>query len=528
MFFSRISRKPLLALTIFNFFYFFYVFEFNSIVPVALDNALVLSGKVFYSHQAAFELYYRNSFNFPTQLAQFMLLVELPIRFISVVLLFIPVIVLNFVCFYIARLFVKDAEATLIAPLYGFFGVIHFPSPDYPVLLWHWATFGLWGSIFALIPVCFLIYQKTFLSVFSSVLLLLVHPIIGAYVLVFICIYLVCKGDFFTRQVLFGLGWSLAICTVFLIKYLFYDRIEYNSIVDFPALEVYREFWQTHRWSYVSWPKMLLYLLATFLVYWFLKYGEHFSELANNSLRVILTLTIFSMLLYSFKPVYPSAFMDLMPGRFLSVVAPVLPLFLGLLMFDLLRKMRGVRFLFFLAVGVVLFILSRTYPMVFFSPNSHLVELRSYFVGQPYANVLSSKDFVSFPVNEIIDFDRGGSIFVAAPSVSRYVMYRYKLAPILDPEAIDVVNYYPALAHDFKEIVSKVYGIDFNSPPRRNSGNLRDHDVKVIFVSRGSEEWLSLSSIFKFCYVAVPSTWSIDADFIKTDGRVSLYSVCGR
>jgi len=521
------DRNGLLALIIFNVVYFTYTFLLNDIVPRALDNALVISKAVSYSTPTGFELYFRNSFNLPTQLAQFMLFAGFSFRFISLVLVIMPVFVFSFVSFFISRLFVGNFQALIVTLCYAFIGVVALTSPDYPVNVWSEHTFGSWGTLLMLTPICLLIYRNYFFATFTAVLCVLVHLITGIFILSFLFLYLIITKNFFSKRTLFSFCSSLIFVAFFVVKYVLFDKIESLTPVDHDALESYREFWQTHRPSTSSVKVILLYLVIVILGFYLLRLQKDvLNEHAKNSLRIVLALSLYALALYAFKPTYPSFIMDFMPGRFLAIVSPLLSVVGIALFLSVVQSTRGVRFWAILGLGLCILYASLSLSVISIRFHPQLGALARSLRGEPTLRLLSARDSSAILPKEIISVEKSSSLFISAPSVTRATMYRYMLAPLFDPTSFDIVNYHPSIAFEVKKIVLEIYGVDFSSPPIKNSGGLRDLDIKMSFSSRDPQVWSSLAKKYGFCFVSTPDTWELDLPSLHRSNGITIYDVC--
>ena len=97
--------------------------------------------------------------------------------------------------------------------------------------------------------------------------------------------------------------------------------------------------------------------------------------------------------------------------------------------------------------------------------------------------------------------------------------------PPLMLKTIDYLPYHPYLVNNIRDIMTEVYGYDFENPPRNNYPYINDDYIKSKFEKRLASEWDYIKNKFKSNIVITPNNWKLDLELIFSDKRHNLYRI---
>jgi hypothetical protein len=98
---------------------------------------------------------------------------------------------------------------------------------------------------------------------------------------------------------------------------------------------------------------------------------------------------------------------------------------------------------------------------------------------------------------------------VTTYSTTRSTLLLAKVPYILDVTSMDFIPYFPHAVTKLKLVIEDVYGIDFESPPKKHNPSISDYLIKDIFESRTSDEWRLLSKKYNFDILIVPKDFNL-------------------
>ena len=92
-------------------------------------------------------------------------------------------------------------------------------------------------------------------------------------------------------------------------------------------------------------------------------------------------------------------------------------------------------------------------------------------------------------------------------------------------KTIDYLPYHPYLVNQVSEILSEVYGYDFQNPPIKHYPYLSDIFFKETFERRGFEEWKKIGNKFNSKYIIVPKSWKLKLDLFFGGLEFNIYKI---
>ena len=145
-----------------------------------------------------------------------------------------------------------------------------------------------------------------------------------------------------------------------------------------------------------------------------------------------------------------------------------------------------------------------------------------------YKTILDVKDKIFSKDEKLIFFklkdlkDTGNVITSADTSFN--VLYISK-KPLLMSKSLDYLPYHPYLVNNIKDIMTEVYGYDFENPPKNNFPYLSDDFIKSKFEKRPANEWLEIKNKFKSNVIVTPNSWKLNLELIYSDKKYNLYRI---
>jgi hypothetical protein len=116
---------------------------------------------------------------------------------------------------------------------------------------------------------------------------------------------------------------------------------------------------------------------------------------------------------------------------------------------------------------------------------------------------------------------------VAAIGASSIQVPRYCGVPvILETSSVDVFAYTPKLLPSVLRVISDVFGIDPSDPTvSMKSGGISPEDVREVWTSRTSAEWLELSCRFGFDAVTTPRDWILQLPKLGESNGTAVFEI---
>ena len=517
-----------------------------------LDGSLVLAGIVHYPPQSPMSQYFFGSWTLIHQLGALLLRAGLDQANVSELLFLIPCALL--VCGYAAVVYcfsrqflfslLAAALCFLTNPLAKFFA-----SPDYiPVgLLWAQPpvqTFGFWAHAGAVWVVGCLAAGRRALAGCSALLLIAVHPVLGAYMTALLAMTSL-AGRFFLGLRLDGFAQGAALgAALTSLSGLFYLKMrpDLSGAIDQTAYDVYMSVWDTHR-SHVMTAGTatriaLAGLIAVVVISAFVILARPRRANALLTSGLVLLAVVVSTLAYFATHLLPALLPDIVlraaPGRLLNVQAFLsTPMALGLVAFAIGQALNAAKTpasirvgrafpiiaLAILALGLAQSVLSRRDAMI---ENAHsLLSTRGLGEGSLPNNAAFWRDARGAGISGLVLTSRAAS----RPTLD------FGHVPIaLNVGAFDFVPYIPQTAGAVARIVEEGYGISFSDPPpdMRHGGALPPDGGKTYWAGLTPADWCRISRDLGVGAIVAPRDWTVNLPDRVIGGDFTLYKIsCG-
>ena len=121
------------------------------------------------------------------------------------------------------------------------------------------------------------------------------------------------------------------------------------------------------------------------------------------------------------------------------------------------------------------------------------------------------------------NIDETGNI-IATEYTGDYVINISK-KPLLLMRSFDYMPYHPYLINNLVEILTEVYGYNFNDPYIKNYPYLKDEFIKKIFENKNQRDWIKIKEKFNAEYLITPKEWDIKMKPIHTDNKNNLFKI---
>ena len=145
-----------------------------------------------------------------------------------------------------------------------------------------------------------------------------------------------------------------------------------------------------------------------------------------------------------------------------------------------------------------------------------------------YKTFLDVKNKIVFNDENLIfyklkDLKDTGNV-ITSSEASFNVLYISK-KPLLMLNTLDYLPYHPYLVNNIRDIMTEVYGYNFENPPINNYPYLNDKYIKSKFEKKLASDWTDIKNKFKSNIVITPNNWKLDLELIFSDKKYSLYRI---
>lgn len=96
---------------------------------------------------------------------------------------------------------------------------------------------------------------------------------------------------------------------------------------------------------------------------------------------------------------------------------------------------------------------------------------------------------------------------------------------IINAKFFDHLPYHPYTVDEVKMIIENIYGINFLNPPINYWPEIRDEWISEKFELRSKNQWLELSKEFNLSAIIVPSSWNLKIQKTITSKKFTLYKL---
>ena len=494
------NQKNFFFLTILSI--LFTVLFFND--QVAVRGGLVISGEVIYQDNLSpLKYYFFNSWTLLTQFSALLFKIGLDTQSISFCLIFLLNLILFFSCFIIFEKFIKNTTLSIFLSCLLIFFQKNLGDTDYPSLIFTIHTFGAFAQALTGLIVASLLLNNLKLSFLLGFILFCIHPIVGLWVMLILVFFVFFQKKIKNLNHFFKIllpGLLLAMISFSIFYYLSLEKLPYDQNL----FNIYIDKWDGHRaitdeFHYEYLFKSLI--LLTIIFYLCPKNNEN-----KLFLSVLGSIIISSIIIYLLFKIFHlnnyQILAPIIPGRFMITYTFIAwPVALSLIYYRF-RKKKYIDYFFF--------------SLIILYSSMH------------YKTFINVKDRIVSKDNNLVflklkSLENTGNVITSA-DLSFNVLYISK-KPILMSKSLDYLPYHPYLVNKIRDIMTEVYGYDFENPPINNYPYFSDEFIKSKFEKRPSSDWIKIKNKFKSNFVLTPSSWKLDLKLIYSDKKYNLYSI---
>jgi len=502
----------------------------------AIDGALAYGGFVeFPEGFSVMKAYYLNQWTLLHQLPALFLKLNFSIIDTCRIILFFSTF------FYITGIYLvaKSISSSSVLSFFIAITVImfrkNFGDVGYPTSIFSAHSYGMMSL--AIVTFIFgLIGNKNyFASGFFSVLLFCIHPVMGLWIIgIFIISFLLIKylkNNFTIGKNILN-GSVVGLFPVLFSFVFFYFNITEEITTDFDkeSYQTYIDLWDSHRtnwgnlnilnYNYLFKSSILIFLLFIYLYFYSnKKFGGPF--LMTCVILVSCFTSIFIYISYKLFPnIFPDIIKNIIPSRFVlsySVIGwPIIISISFLLVKSLLNSFRINPNYAFVFVMLLLTLYSLSHY------KNVLIRTENFVTNFNADNRKYENDVFWNNVQKI----KMRGFVLTSISPRYYYIYRHINKPLLlNLEIINVIPYIPNIAGDIKNIIEKIYGVNFNIPPIKFVPCIPEKIIKNNFENRTYNEWKNLSDEFNFNWIIIPTDWKISVKPEFQNNNYAFYDI---
>ena len=489
-------------------FFFSFIF-FND--QVAVRGGLVISGEIsFEDNISPLKYYFLNSWTLLTQLSAFFLQLGITVKLVSLILVFCLNLILFYSCYAVLKKFTNDIKLSILCTTFLIFFQKNLGDTDYPSLIFSIHTFGAYAQAISGLIIVSVILKNFKISLFLSLLLLAIHPIVGLwFLLLFILLIFFRKKEIKPKD--FKLTFLLGVSIVFFSFLTFiYFSIESFSY-DQNLFNTYLEKWDGHR----SRTKEIHfeYIIKSLIIIIFLNCLFYQKEKFKTGLIFLNLIFISSFFIYFlFRITNLNNFNILsmvIPGRFMIVYTFILwPITLAFL-YKRFEKVKFIKSFFY----ALIILYSIMHYKNFFLAKDKLVEL----------SIVSRFNVEDKVFEKLSQIENTGNVIATEATAFKTLYFSKK--PVLLMKSFDFLPLHKYLTNSVSKILTEVYGYDFNNPPIKNVPHLKDKFIRETFENRSVDDWRKIKINFKSNYIIVPNNWTLSIEKVFSDSYYSLYKI---
>lgn len=519
----------------------------NFYLQSAVDGALILNGDLKFPNQTSNVLsVHFNSWTIINHLTLLLVKTKINVFIISKILLYISTISFSFGIFLISTQITKNLFLSIFIVCFTMIGKINFGNVDYPALLYSEHTYGMFSLSFFTLFVGLLFNRNFKLAGFTLLLLFSIHVVIGAWI-ISLCFFIILyfnftidnKDDFnnyFTKNFLKGMFVGLFPTILSFIQYK-KNMVEKNNYSD-ENYQTFIDIWDHHR-NLIDINYIYIFLTLTLILIFFIYSKKKYNEknIFEKFLLYLIVLHCIGSLLiyltYKFFPQYfPDIFIRAMVSRLFLIHTHIgYPLIISFLYCLFENKFNFSNnknnFIKFISILIIFSSLSLIYR---YETRHHISnrDFKSkiiYRINKFKINFSNTLNFENQKFWEKVNNLNTSGFFVTTINTSEPTLRFGRKPYIINAEYFDLVPYHPYTVDEVKNILEKIYNINFFNPPQKFTPLIPDQWIIEVFENRSKEQWSSLSKQFNLSGVIVPSDWKINIDKKITSKNYTLYKL---
>jgi hypothetical protein len=516
-----------------------------------IDGALVLAGIVNYPPQSPLAPYFLDSWTSIHQIGALLLRAGIAQNHVNTLFILLPSALL--VCGYVMIVYGVSGRfliSLLAGPLCYLANPLAplFASPDYTTLGLLWSqvtegTFGFWAHAGAVWVIGCVAAGRYGLAGFSALVLLCVHPVMGAYMTALLVATLIAGRIFFGWHMP-GLakGAALGACvTLISLAAYFRTRSGFSAPIDQVAYDAYLRLWDVHQ-SHVMTPGNAIRIAVAAVVGMTALSVSLALRVARRQSAVlvcVLLLLAFAASTIAYYAVHlvpqflPALVLRALPARLLNVQAFVsTPLALGLAIcvadravknrttgtFVWAARLLPIAVVLVVVASAAVYVLQRREAM---SAYAHAV-IETRLLGKLSPTQEQSERFWR-------DVQAAGvtGLVLTSSRESAASLYHGHLPIAVYGDAMDFFHYIPQAAGAAARIVTEGYGIPFTDPPPEtlHAARLPVDAGRVYWAGLSGDDWCRISRDLGITALVAPTDWPVKLPTRVRGPELTLYTV---
>jgi hypothetical protein len=516
-----------------------------------VDGSLVLAGTVNFPPQSPLAPYFLDSWTSIHQIGALLLRAGIAQDHVNTLFILFPCALL--VCGYVMLIYGVSGRfliSVLAGPLCYLANPLapFFASPDYTTLGLLWSqvtegTFGFWAHAGAVWIVGCVAAGRYTLAGFSALVLVCVHPVMGAYMTALLIATLVAGRIFFgLRMPGLAKGAAFGACvTLISLATYFKTRSGFSAPIDQVAYDAYLRLWDVHQSHVMTSGNAIRIAAAAVLGMAALSAFLALRVARRESTTLVFVLTLLAVAastiayyaVHIVPQVLPELVLRTLPARLLNVQAFVsTPLVLGVAICIADRAVKNRK------TGTFVWA-ARLLP----------VAISLLVIASATVYALQRRNAISAYAQTVIDTRMLGKLSpaqeqsqtfwrdVRAAGVTGLVLtssrdsaaslYHGHLAIAVYGDAMDFFHYIPQAAGAAARIVTEGYGIPFSDPPLEilHAARLPADAGRVYWANLSGDEWCKISRNLGVTALVAPTDWPVKLPALVRGPELTLYTV---
>jgi len=516
-----------------------------------IDGSLVLAGIMHYPPQSPMAAYFLDSWTSVHQIGALLLRAGIEQSHVNAIFIIFPcALLVSGYAMIIYGVSGRFLLAILAGPLCYLANPLAslFASPDYTTLGLLWSqlpdgTFGFWAHAGAVWVIGCVAAGRYALAGFSALVLVCVHPVMGAYTTTLLAATLIVGRVFFgldMPHVAKGAAYGACVTLVSFVGY-WSTRSGFSAAVDQGTYEAYLRVWDVHRSQPITLYQggrvaaaaaVAVAGLSTFIAF----------SIPRRTLAVLVCVLVLLAVIASTIAYYiahlapeflPAFVLRAAPGRLLNVQAFVsTPLTLGIAVgiasrafeakhsptFAWLVRAIPIAALLLVAVSAASYVVRRRQAAIDYAQ----AVLHTRILGQ--ASPAQQERDIFW--RNVRDAHLTGLVLTST-AASTASIYNGHLSIALYANAFDFIPYLPQTADAVARIIQEGYGVSFFDPPldMRNGGRLAFDSGKAYWAQLGPDRWCQISRDLRLVAVVAPSDWTVNLTSLVKGPDFTLYAL---
>ena len=554
----------------------------HSIEQNSLDGSLIMGNFIELPKEQSIMSVYTPGFSLLIFLGTYLLIFGFSIKLISKILLFFAILSHFIGIYLIIFSIIKNINLNykkLISFTFTFLTIfiikLSFGYVDYPAMIFTEHTFGIYSLALPTLIFGLLANSNIFFAFFFSFLLLLIHPVLGAWTLGILIlnslIYIFYfKKNYFIKNAILGSILGFALLLFFLFFYIYsngqFKFLEFSGVYNLTDLKNWDLYWETHRTiKEINFLYLSKSIFLMFILIFFIKFNKkNLDENASFALSGIILSILLGSIIYVFYKIFldflPTFIKAPMPSRvfnmhsFLSwpIIFSISIVSLKILSNKIKINFNKTLLYFFISIIII----SITYNQkkltnyIFahydkdigitsvLNNNPFRTRIVNFLWESPFRKLFYDKEEIKKinlqrnPDNnfwqKINEYKTNSYWLTISPYQDK--LLRYGRKPILfNSNSFDAVYYAPFILDFIKDVIETIYNLPFNKPPmpplKTYYGRVPNHLIKKEFENKNYDNWLKISNKFNLNYIIVPSSWKINLPIELSNGNLSLYKI---